>query len=156
MAEDGYSKEFSDRFCAEIADGKSMKSICAQPGMPVKQTIFNWLRKYPEFAEAYRVATEERAESYVEEIMDIADDGTNDYYTDEDGKRRVDTEHINRSRLRVDTRKWYAGKVKPKKYGEKIAVGGAEDLPPVQVQKIERVLVAANKFVNADAADSDG
>ena len=39
---------------------------------------------------------------------------------------------IARSRLRVDARKWLAAKLAPKKYGEKIAVGGADDLPPIK------------------------
>ncbi len=34
--------------------------------------------------------------------------------------RLVDHEHIQRSRLRVDARKWLMSKMAPKKYGEKL------------------------------------
>ena len=42
-------------------------------------------------------------------------------------------EAVQRSKLRVDARKWMASKMAPKKYGDKLAVGGADDLPPVKV-----------------------
>jgi hypothetical protein len=53
-------------------------------------------------------------------VFDISDDARNDYAVDDNGNRIVDHEHINRSRLRVDTRKWYASKVLPKIYGDKL------------------------------------
>lgn len=146
---DQYSPEFADRICAEIADGKSVRTICKMDGMPCKATLFNWLGQHADFKAKYDIAVMERAESYAEEIIDIADDGTNDWVA-EDGVIRLDHEHVQRSRLRVDARKWICAKMKPKKYGDKLAVGGADDLPPVRVEKIERVLVSAN------AADRDG
>lgn len=58
-----------------------------------------------------------------EELMDIADDGTNDYRQKimPDGSTAdvFDTDHYQRSRLRVDTRKWYLSKVLTKVYGDK-------------------------------------
>jgi len=33
---------------------------------------------------------------------------------------------VQRSRLRVDSRKWFASKVAPKKYGERFALTGSE------------------------------
>jgi len=36
----------------------------------------------------------------------------------------VDHEHIQRARLRVDTRKWILSKMLPKVYGDKFQVGG--------------------------------
>ncbi len=43
---------------------------------------------------------------------------------DKDGKKALDHEHVQRSRLRVDTRKWAAGKLAPKRYGDKLNLGG--------------------------------
>ena len=139
-----YTQETAERICAEIADGKSIGSVCKMEGMPSRRTVFNWLNQFPEFVKLYQIACEERAEGYVEEIIDIADDASHDYVSDGEGGERVDHEHIQRSRLRVDTRKWIACKLKPRKYGDKLAVGGADDLPPVAISKIERVLVDAN------------
>jgi hypothetical protein len=58
-------------------------------------------------------------------MLDIADDGTNDWAKQqlgEDGPEVevLNKEHIQRSRLRIETRKWLASKLKPKKYGDKI------------------------------------
>lgn len=100
--------------------------------MPSVQTVFSWMRKHPEFLEQYARAKEESADALADEILDIADDSTNDTVETEDGVR-VNHENIQRARLRVDTRKWIASKLKPKKYGDKLAVGGADDLPPVSV-----------------------
>lgn len=145
-----YTAELAERICAEIIDGKSVRTICKMEGMPDRATVVRWLRKHEDFKALYDRACIERAEAYAEEIIDIADDGSNDYVPDGDGHMRFDSEHVQRSKLRVDSRKWICAKMKPKKYGEKLAVGGAEDLPPVQVQKIERVLV------RADAKNRDG
>jgi hypothetical protein len=77
------------------------------------------------FLDQYARAKEESADAFVEDMLDIADDGSNDWMEqkDKDGEAigwRENGEAIQRSRLRVDTRKWIASKLKPKKYGEKI------------------------------------
>lgn len=94
--------------------------------MPCAATVFKWLRVHPEFVEQYARAKEEQADALAEELLDIADDGSNDWMerrNSDDGATgwQLNGEHIQRSRLRVDTRKWIASKLKPKKYGERIA-----------------------------------
>lgn len=74
----------------------------------------------PEFSEQYARAREAQADKLAEEALQIADDGRSDTYVDGDGNVKTDTEVIQRSRLRVDTRKWLASKMAPKKYGDKI------------------------------------
>ena len=54
-----------------------------------------------------------------EELLDIADDGANDWLKNKNGLM-LNKEVVLRSRLRVDTRKWYLSKVLPKKFGEKL------------------------------------
>lgn len=120
-----YTKELADKICGELAQGLSLRTVCRPDEMPAVSTIFCWMRMFPEFSEQYAKAKEEAADALVEEILDIADDGTNDWMEihDKDGGSigyRVNGEHINRSRLRVDSRKWIASKLKAKKYGEKI------------------------------------
>ncbi len=60
------------------------------------------------------------ADALFDEALEIADDVSGDWATDKDGKKVLDHEHIQRSRLRVDTRKWAAGKLAPKRYGDKV------------------------------------
>jgi len=88
------------------------------------------MRKFPEFLKQYARAKEESADALAEEMLEIADDGRNDWMarnggTDDEGNARENTyvlngEHIQRSRVRIDTRKWLASKLKPKKYGDRV------------------------------------
>ena len=111
-----------------------MRSISRDDDMPCLASLFNWLRTQPEFLEQYTIAKEQSTDALFEEILDIADDGTNDWMEKhgEDGENtgwKINGEALGRSRLRVDTRKWALSKLKPKKYGDRIAVAGDPDNP---------------------------
>lgn len=104
-----------------------MRTVCKADDMPAMSTVFKWLREHPSFSEQYTKAKEESADALVEEMLDIADDGTNDWMEihDKEGAAvgyKVNGEAVQRSRLRVETRKWIAAKLKPKKYSEKVDV----------------------------------
>jgi hypothetical protein len=114
--------------CGRLAEGESLRRICDSKGMPDKATILRWLSagiapdapgELREFRDQYARARELQADALFDECQDIADDGRRDY-TIGKGGIVVDHDHIARSRLRVDTRKWMAGKLNPKKYGDKI------------------------------------
>ena len=114
-----YTPEMGDHICSELADGKSMRLVCASDDMPNKSTVFRWIRTIETFRNQYARAKEESADALTDEMLDIADDTANDYTkTDEDGVK-LNPENIQRSRVRIDTRKWLASKLKPKKYGDK-------------------------------------
>jgi hypothetical protein len=138
-----YTLELAARICARLSEGESLRSVCKSDDMPATSTIFLWIQRHKEFSEQYARAKEESADALAEEILDIADDGSNDWMKrfskdDPEGAASwmLNGEHVQRSRLRVDTRKWIASKLKPKKYGDKIGVGGAEGLPPVAYTEI--------------------
>lgn len=131
-----WTEALQDQICSELASGKSVRTICKRSDMPGMETIFRRLRESLEFREQYARAKAEAADALVEEMLDIADDGTNDWMEihDKDGTCvgfKINGEHVQRSRLRVDTRKWIAAKLKPKKYGDQIDVnhGGQNDNP---------------------------
>lgn len=133
-----YSPEIADLICERIADGVSLREICRTEDMPSKAAVFRWLAAHAEFRDQYARAREAQADALADELLDIADDGDNDWMErkGEDGQSlgwRENGEAIQRSRLRVDTRKWIASKLKPKKYGDKLAVGGDEEGSPVKV-----------------------
>ena len=116
-----YTAELAAQICAHIADGKSLRTIAAMENMPAQSTIMLWLDgTRPEFSEQYARAHEAYADKLAEETLLIADDSSQDTYVDADGNVKTDTEAIQRSKLRVDTRKWLASKMAPKKYGDKI------------------------------------
>lgn len=117
-----YSPELGDRICARIAGGESVKKICQDKSMPCKTAVFSWMRRYPEFLEQYERAKAEQADAFAEDILDIADDVSQDWIEDANHPegRKYNHEAVQRSRLRVDTRKWLASKFKPKRYGDKV------------------------------------
>lgn len=120
-----YTNKLADKICKMIAEGQSVRSICAKKDMISMQTFFRWLRKNEKFREQYARACEERSYMHAEEIIEIADDATNDYMeqhdeSDELTGYKLNGENIQRSRLRIDTRKWLMSKLNPKVYGDKL------------------------------------
>lgn len=118
-----YTQELADHICAELSTGKSLRTVCVSENIPDRVTVYRWLRQYPEFRNQYALAKEEACDAMAEDMFDIADDGSNDLMTIQKGDISYEVENrevTNRSRLRVDTRKWYISKIKPKKYGDKL------------------------------------
>jgi terminase small subunit-like protein len=119
-----FTTELGDEICNRIVDGKSLRAICDEADMPDKATIFRWLsaEQQKDFCKQYVRAREAQADSLVDDILSIADDARNDWM-----KRNGDNatgyqengEVLRRSALRIDARKWLAGKMAPKKYGDK-------------------------------------
>src|SRR5688572_28552967 len=109
-----FTQDLADRICAFLSEGKSLRAVCRMDDMPAMQTIWRWLREKPSFNEQYVRASEERADAMFEEMIEIADEGINDTYTTEDGRELVSHDVINRSRLRVDTRKWAVARMAPR------------------------------------------
>jgi hypothetical protein len=129
-----YTPELAALICAEMAEGKSLRSICEREAMPDKSTVFRWLADRKEFRRQYAHAMAARADLFAEEIIEIADDASDDSAT-----------VIARARLRVDTRKWLMARMAPKKYGGKAEKAVGEADPVVHtVLRIERVIVPAN------------
>lgn len=124
-----FTPELAANICLRLADGESLRAICRDEAMPSKTAVLQWLAKHEEFATQYARAREAQADHYAEESVEISDDGTNDYMERRSAAEKgagwtegwvLNGEHIQRSRLRVDTRKWFASKLAPKKYGEKV------------------------------------
>lgn len=120
-----FSQETFDAICERIADGESLRSICADEDMPNKATVFRWLADDTKLSDQYARARESQADALFDEILDIADNARNDWMArsgDDDGGYTLNGEHIQRSKLRIDARKWMAGKMRPKVYGDKLDV----------------------------------
>ena len=125
-----YNKDIAAKICARMSEGESLRSVCRSDGFPVLSTVFLWIGKYPEFSEQYKLAMASRADAWFEDMIEIADDGRNDFMETEQGEK-FNSEHVQRSRLRLDTRKWMLSKMLPKKYGDKQtdeAVGNENDI----------------------------
>jgi hypothetical protein len=122
--------------CERISSGETLKAICSEAEMPSQSTVFGWLAQHPDFSELYARAREASADVLVEEARQIADDSSADYVLrSKDGRFEVavDHEHIARSKLRIEQRRWEAAKRKPRSYGERQHV---EHSGSVQVQAL--------------------
>jgi hypothetical protein len=107
--------------------------------MPDKATVMRWLAQHSVFRDQYAGAREAQADYYAEEIIEISDDGTNDFMLRKNGSGEDELvenkDVLARSRLRVDTRKWLMARMAPKKYGDRITqeVTGADGSPLVPI-----------------------
>lgn len=106
-----YTDEEGDAICAWISQGKSLKSYCRERGRDA-QTIYRWLRERGDFHARYARAHDDRADSLADEIQDIADEQVG----------ASDRVAVEAAKLRIETRKWIASKLRPSKWGEKIEV----------------------------------
>lgn len=114
-----FTQAKADLICERLATGESLRSICSSDDMPSQTSVFRWLRDNESFREQYARAREDQAETIFDEMLDIADDSSLDRIPGKEGGSIVDLDHIQRSRLRIDARKWVLGKLAPKKYGER-------------------------------------
>jgi len=105
-----YSPEIGDDICSLLATGESLNKICQRPGMPSRTSVYRWLREYKQFRNNYVRATEDRADSIFEEMLDIADGA------------EEETASIAKARLQIDARKWILGKMNPKKFSDKQSI----------------------------------
>lgn len=141
-----YTPELAERLCAHLAGGKALRSACRLPGMPRMTTVYRWMREHEEFRSRYARACEDRTDAMAEEILAIANtpvegviekmepvpvrDADGAIKRDEQGNEVTELRVVERRRedmiahrrLQIDTRKWLMGKLKPKKYGEKLDV----------------------------------
>lgn len=143
-----YSAPLGKAICKMLAMGMTVAAIGRRPRMPAESVIRWWAAQpaHP-FSAMYAHARAIGYDRMADEIIEISDDGTNDYTTRQTGKdgdggteKVVNHDHIARSRLRVDTRKWLMSKALPKVYGDR---AGEEPPPPaVQVNQQNLVLQA--------------
>ena len=128
-----YTQEVADRICAGLAEGKSLRAVCAEPGMPSESTVRAWaLDDVEGFAAQYARAREIGYERLADELLEIADTPKPGIKTKTNEKGEVETSEgdmIEHRRLQVDARKWMLAKMLPKKYGDRQVIAGDPDAP---------------------------
>lgn len=124
-----YTPEIADKICEYVENGMALSRVCKLEGMPTPATVYRWLRNFPEFNEAYTRAKDTQLEMLAEEILEIADDGSED---------KGNNLKVQRDRLKVDSRKFLLERLRPDKYGtrNRSEVSGPNGGPiPVEVDK---------------------
>jgi hypothetical protein len=161
-----------DLVCERIAGSSlGLRAICAAADVPSISTFRQWLADEGgagPLAACYAQAKEVQADSLADEIIEVADDARNDWMEskEEPGSGwKLNGENIQRSKLRIDTRKWLAAKLAPKKYGDRQTVDinhGLQELSDTEIEArahriAERVgVVLPDNLITPDAFEPDG
>lgn len=103
-----------------VAGGRTVKDACAEAMIPY-DTFYRWVLKDPLLREEYEMARQIQAEGMLDDMIEIADtQASGEVYLDSKGNTRIDYEAIQRSKLKVEQRRWQMAKMNPKRFGEKI------------------------------------
>lgn len=129
-----YTPEIARQICEQLSEGIPLREICRQEGFPEWRTIYDWMWKDEALSTAIAHARDVGYDKMAEECLSIADDATNDWMEklDKNGQPVgwiLNGDHVQRSKLRIETRLKLLAKFNPKKYGEKVQVGGDPDNP---------------------------
>lgn len=136
-----YTPEIAQQMCEMLADGIPLREICRMDGFPAWRTVYDWMYRDDALGEdgvglsaAIARAREIGYDAMAEECIDIADNGNNDWMErlDKDGVSvgwMLNGDHVQRSKLRIETRLKLLAKFNPKKYGDKVQVGGDPENP---------------------------
>lgn len=157
-----YDLTIAQKICDDISSALflSVKDICEQPGYPNVRTVYEWLRKYPEFEAMYDRAREAQALILAEQIIELIDEEPA-RVANKNGEMVIDPAWVTNQKNRVDTRKWLAGKLLPKKYGDATILRGDKENPiefndatklvleTLTVEQLEQIRLKALESENA-------
>ena len=121
-----YTPELAALICERLSRGEPLAAICRDENMPATRTVSDWKAAHETFSAAFARAREAGFDAIALEALDIADDASNDFEL-HDGEPRLRAEHVQRSKLRVETRLKLLAKWDPKRYGDKVALTGGDD-----------------------------
>jgi hypothetical protein len=123
-----WTDDLKAEILARIAAGETLRQVCRDDRMPEQTIVYELRARDREFAVAYARARDAQLEAWEDEILDIAENGSNDWIDREVARGRiervVDREAIERSKLRCDQRKWIMSKRAPARYGDLVRLEG--------------------------------
>ena len=136
-----FTEKIADEICWRLTHGEPLVRICADEHLPHVATIYRWLARFPVFCDMYARAREDQADTNADQILQIADEKP-PQFTDDKGRVYLDQTFIHWQKNRIEARKWTAAKLKPRKYGDRMAVEGVEGGAAIKTEDI-----GANKFL---------
>lgn len=101
-----YTEKTAALICVRLADGDSLRTMCEEEGMPHRKTVQAWAHANQDFAARYARARAEGMFAIAEKALDRAEKATND--------------NAAATRVYVDTVKWFASKMAPAVFGDKL------------------------------------
>lgn len=156
-----YTPELAAVICARMSEGETLSDICRSEGFPDRASVFRWEKAHDDFCNALARAREAQAHRWAEQLLEIADDGQNDFMErkrqDGSAEQAFNAEHVQRSRLRVDTRKWLLTKALPRLYGDKVegAAGTASNPIVILLQQMRARAMPVVPMVDGVATEVD-
>lgn len=117
-----YTRVLAKRIYDGLCTGRTLLDICSEPGMPSDRAVRDWVaRDRDGFAARFYQARDFGYLSIADEMMEIADDGRNDWMERgaASGKVRFvfNRENVARSRVRLMARCWLLSKMLPRRLG---------------------------------------
>lgn len=123
-----YSEAIASAICDEIAAGCSLRQICEAEGMPNRSTVLRWLDAHADFAAKHARARELQADWLDEQMQEEATAAT--------------PEDVRVRDLRIKTMQWRAARLAPKRYGDKLELGGDIGINRLSDEQVEAKLAA--------------
>lgn len=118
--------ELMAEICERITVGEPIRQIAQLAHMPAASTIYLEPGCNPAFSEQYAQTREAHLIRMEDELLEIADDASNDWMEQRDKDTgevvawQLNGEHIQHSRVRIDSRKWLTSKRARKKPGDRV------------------------------------
>jgi len=137
-----YTEEIADKICELVSNGVNLRKVCRMEGMPAWRTIYDWVVAHPDFATRLARARELGYEAIAEEALEISNTpvmGHKQVMSDKSTYTTVE-DMLGHRRLQIETRLKLLAVWDPKKYGNKVQVGGDAENPV----KIEAEVQAEN------------
>jgi len=145
-----YSEEIANEICVRLGLGESLRKICLDEHIPSLATVMTWLSRKPDFLDQYARAREIQAETQFDQLIDIVDQPPElSYVTGKNGEQievKFDSTYVAWMKLRVDTRKWTAARMAPKKYGEHKQAEQSQDMTLIDVNVRDMMDVAVKRL----------
>jgi hypothetical protein len=132
--------EVQGEIIRRMCEGESLRAICRTEGYPAPSTVILWTNNDPAFAEQYARARDERADVYFDRIDDVSDAAAS-------AETAVEVAGL---RLKADNIKWQLARMAPKKYGDKLELGGGLDINN-RIERITRKIVDSSGTGPRDA-----
>ena len=165
-------EQLIEQICVRLATGEPLAQICRDEGMPADRTVRLWCQEDTAIAAAIARAREMGEDALAEQCLEIADDARNDWMErqGEDGGEgwRLNGDHVQRSKLRIETRLKLLAKWNPKKYGDKVSAelsgpaGGPIQLAAVDLTRLTtdqlrqlKAMAEQARVIEAQASESE-
>ncbi len=153
-----YTEEIAEQICDLVSNGVNLRKVCRMDGMPSWRTVYNWVVEKPDFASRLARARELGYDSLAEEALEISNTphlGQKKVFTsgageDEDSMTVTEDDMLGHRKLQIETRLKLLAVWDPKRYGNKVQLGGDGGLPIKVEAQVESDNFLATILKNAE------